>query len=218
MRISLIGPGDINFHFYQLLKINKDRLDLEINEISKVLAKLNIDLEILPDNGISLEISKKYKENNGGKLIGTYPKDDKTFGVKHLDKIINEKINNKHLFDDFINTKNWYKHDLIKGILGNAILYLGSSPGTNGELNYAIYLYKIITKQKENLKISSVKIHKEIKADKNFTIFVYTPFLSEKKLNFETEEYIKKFNIKLVYINSTEELEKELIKFKKLYN
>ena len=91
---------------------------------------------------------------------------------------------------------------IIKGLLGNSILYLGSSPGTNGELNYAIYLYKIITAQKENLKVLKEKIHPEIKADKDFKIFVYQPFLLNNKLDSETESYIKKFNIKLVYIDN----------------
>lgn len=207
MRLSLIGPGDIEFHFQNLLKMKKDKFENEIKAIAKAIAESNAEIEILPDKGISFEIAKYYKEYKGKKIIAAYPKSDTTFGIKHLEPIINYNI-----FDEIIDTENWFKHDLIKGLLGNAILYLGSSPGTNGELNYAIYLYKIITRQKENLKTTKEQIHPEIKADKNFTIFVYQPFLINKKLDKETDEYIKKLNIKLIYIRNPEQLKEELIK------
>ncbi len=212
MRLSIIGPGDIQFHFQELLKISKEKFQEEIKEIAKALADSGIELEILPDKGISFEIAKLYKQQNGRKVIAAYPKSDKTFGIIHLKPFIEEKINSKPIFDEIIDTENWFKHDLIKGLLGNAILYLGSSPGTNGELNYAIYLYKIITNQKENLKVIKEKIHPEIKADKDLTIFIYQPFLLNNKLDLETEAYIKRFNIKLVYIKNAKQLKEELPK------
>ncbi len=216
MRLSLIGPGDIEFHFQQLLKIPKEKLEKEFNGIAKALAESVDEIEILPDNGTSFRIAKLYRQYKGKKLIGAYPNSDKTFGVKHLEPFINEKINSKPLFDEFIDTENWFKHDLIKGLLGDAILYLGSSPGTNGELNYAVYLYKIMTGRKEGLEVAGKYIHPEIKADKNFAIFIYSPFLINKKLPPEEEAYIKKFNINLVYVNNPEELKKELEKFYRL--
>lgn len=206
MRLSLIGPGDIKFHYIDLLGLKKENLLNEFDEIGKILAEAKIDIVILPDKGASLEVARSYKKYNGKKLIACYPKSDKTFGIKHLLPVINEK----YLFDDLIDTENWFKHDLIKGLLGNAILCLGNSPGTSGELNYAIYLYKIMTNQKENLKIRS-KIHKDIRAGDDFTIFVYSPFAID-NLPKETEKYIQKFNIKLVYIKNTKQLKEELAK------
>ncbi len=213
MRLSIIGPGDTQFHFQELLKIPKDKFENEIKNIAKALAESGVEIEILPDKGISLQIAKLYKQQNGKRVIAAFPSSDKTFGTAHLQHFIDEKINSKPIFDETINTENWFKHDLIKGLLGNALLYLGSSPGTNGELNYAIYLYKIITNQKENLNILKEKIHPEIKADKNFTIFIYKPFLLSKKLDKETETYIKKFNINLIYIKNHEQLKSELVTF-----
>jgi hypothetical protein len=213
MRLVLIGPGNTEFHFLELLKIKKEKFQKELQEIASSIADSNTELLFSPDKGICLEIGKLYKQSSGKKIYGAAPLDDKTFGIKHLKPYINEKINGKPLFDEMINTENWYKHDLIKGILGNAVLYLGSSPGTNGELDYAIYLYKIITGQKENIETAKEKIHIEIKADENFTVFVYTKFLLNKKLDKETEAYIKKYNIKLVYIKNPNELKKELVKF-----
>lgn len=208
MQLSLIGPGDIEFHFYELLKMKKPVFNKHLNEIAKALAESNSELVILPDKGISFEIARLYKENGGKKVIASVPFSDSTFGIKHLEPYINQKS----IIDETIDTENWYKHDLIKGLLGHAILYLGKSPGTNGELNYAIYLYKLITKQKPG--VTPNIIHPNIIADKNFTIFVYQPFLKNKKLDKELEAYIKKFNIKLVYIKDAKQLEKELEKFK----
>ena len=214
MRLSLIAPGDIEFHFQELLKIKKEKFENEINNIAKALADSGVEIVILPDKGLSFEIGKLYKKSGGKKIIAALPQSDMTFGIKHLEPYINEKLNGKPVFDEIIDTETWFKHDLIKGLLGDAILYLGASPGTNGELNYAIYLYKIITNQKENLQVLKEKIHSELRAGENFTIFVYSPFLKNKKLPFEVEAYIKKFKIKLIYVKNSQDLKIQLIKFK----
>jgi len=214
MRLSLIGPGDIEFHYSTLLGISKEKFDTETEKIAKILVESGIEIEILPDKGISFEIAKLYKKHGGKMVIASIPKSDKTFGIKHLEPYINEKINNKPIFDEIIDTESWFKQDLIKGLLGDAIFYLGSSPGTDGELNYAIYLYKLLIGKKEGIEISGKKIHPEIRAGENFTIFVYSPFLIKKKLPFEIEKYIKKIGINLVYIKNPEELRKELDKIK----
>jgi hypothetical protein len=218
MRISIIGPGDIDYHFRELIKIPKDNFEKEISEIAKAISKSNAEIVILPDTGISFEIAKYYKKYFGRKVIATIPKNDTIFGFSHLKLNLNEKIESRQVIDEIINTENWYKHDLIKGLLGNIILYLGSSPGTNGELNYAIYLYKLITGGKINLNINKENIHREIKADENFTILVYQPFLINKKLDKETENYIKKFNINLIYVKNPRELYNELVRLNKLFN
>jgi len=210
MRLSLIGPGDIQFHFQKILEISEEKFKKEIEKIAEALAESGAEIVVLPDRGISFQIAKLYKLKGGKKVIWAIPKDDKTFGTKHLESYIQEKVNGKMVCDEIINTGDWYKHDLIKGLLGNAILYLGSSPGTNGELNYAVYLYKLISGYKEEVEIAGRKIHPEIKADKNFKIFVYSPFLISGKLSSEDERYIKEFGINLVYVKNAEELKREL--------
>jgi hypothetical protein len=212
LRISLIGPGDVEFHYQNLLKLDKLRFEFELEGIAKVLAESGSEIVLLPDKGVSLSIARLYKKRKGKSIIGAIPNSDRSFGIKHLEPYIHLKINEKPFFDKFIDTNNWFKHDLIKGLLGNALLYLGDSPGTNGELNYAIYLYKILNGRKEGLEVAARYIHPEIIAGKKFTIFVYSPFLINKKLSKELEEYIRKFDINLVYINSSAELKQELKK------
>jgi len=210
MRISLIGPGDIDFHYQKILKIPKRKFQSELEEIAQSLANSNVEIELLPDRGVSIEIAKLYKQKGGKKVVGAVPKSDKTFGIEHLKPYIEEKVNDKPLFNQIINSGDWFKHDLIKGLLGNAILYLGSSPGTDGERQYAVYLYKLISRFKEGVEISGKKIHPEIRAGKNFTIFVYKPFLKAGKLPYEDEAYLKKFNITLVYVNNPKQLKNQL--------
>lgn len=119
------------------------------------------------------------------------------------------------MFDEIIDSGDWFKHDLIKGLLGNAILCLGSSPGTDGERQYAVYLYKLISRLKDGVEVSGKRIHPDICAGKNFTIFVYKPFLKSGKLPEEDEEYAKKFGINLVYVSNAKQLKNELIALSK---
>lgn len=215
MRISLIGPGDIEFHYQNLLRIDRTIFEFELEGIAKALAESGCDIVLLPDKGVSLNLARIYKEKKGRNVIGAVPLSDMTFGIKYLEPYVNMKLNEKPFFDYFINTDNWFKHDLITGLLGNVLLYLGDSPGTNGELNYAIYLYKLLNGRKEGAEVAGKYVHPEIRAGKNFTILVYSPFLINKKLSKEQEEYIKKFGINLVYIRGSAELKKELEKLKK---
>ena len=213
MRISLIGPGDIEFHYQELLGISKEKLQSELEKIADTLVNSGVELEFLPDRGISFELAKLYKKKGGKKVIGAVPQDDKKFGIKHLQEYIDAKINNKPLFDLIINSGDWFQHDMIKGLLGHAVLYLGSSPGTDLERHSAVYLYKLMQRFKKEVEISGTAIHPEIKATNNYTIFVYKPFLKNKKLPSEDEAYMKKFNINLVYINNPSQLKQELKKF-----
>jgi len=213
MRLSLIGPGDIEFHYQKLLKIPKQKLNSELEKIAQSLVNSGVEIELLPDRGVNFKIAKLYKQKGGKKVIASIPKSDKIIGIKHLEPYINEKIKNKPLFDEVIDSGDWFKHDLIKGLFGNAILYLGSSPGADGERHYAVYLYKLISGYKNGVEAGKF-IHPEIKAGKNFTIFVYSPFLKNKELPAEDKEYMKKFNINLIYIKNPKHLEEELKKFK----
>ncbi|MFH1711491.1 MAG: hypothetical protein ABH840_04225 [Nanoarchaeota archaeon] len=210
MRISLIGPGDIEFHYTQLLGLSKKELEKEIQGIARALADSGAEIELLPDKGICIEIAKLYKQNKGEKVVGAVPKSDRTFGISHLEQYISTEIDGKKLFEEIIDTGDWFKHDMIKGLMGNAILYLGSSPGTDGERHYAVYLYKLIAGFKKGVDVSASSLHKEARAGKNFTIFVYSPFLKVGKLAEEDEAYMKKFNVNLVYLSSPEQLKKEL--------
>lgn len=168
---------------------------------------------MLPDDGISLELAKLYKQNGGKRVIGVVPLSDKTFGTKHLEQYMKTEANGRKVFDEIIDSGDWYKHDLIKALFGDACLCLGLSPGTEGERQYGIYLYKLVAGFKEGVDVSMKKIHPELRAGKNYTIFIYAPFYKAGKLSEEDEAYCKKFRINLVYIKNPENLRKELEKF-----
>lgn len=215
MIISLIGPGNIELHYQKFLKIPLKKFNSELEKIAQSIVNSKIELECLPDRGISFQIAKLYKQKGGKKVIAVIPKSDKTFGIKHLEPYINEKIDDKPIFDQIINSGDWFKHDMTKGLFGHAILCLGSSKGTDLERNGAEYLYKLMSGNKEGVETAGKFIHPEIKAGKNFTIFIYSPFLKNKKLSPEDEFYSKQYNINLVYIKNPKQLKEELIKFQK---
>lgn len=213
MRLTLIGPGNIPNHYYEFLKINEREFDLELEKIAKAIVDSNSEIELLPDKGVCIEIARLYKKQKGKKIIGTVPKSDEKIGIKHLEPYINEQINNTPLFDQIIDSGDWYKHDMTKALFGNAILYLGSSPGSDLERNGSIYLFKLLSGNKKGIQIAGKFINPEIKADSNYTVFVYTPFLKNKKLTPEDEFYLKKYGIRLAYIKDSNQLKQELEKF-----
>lgn len=201
MRIVLAGPGNIDYHFGELLEMSKEKLDEHILNITQNL--LDEELVLLPDKGISLEIAKKYKELNGKKLIATLPKDDSEIGINHLQQYLDLNI-----WDETINTKTWYKHDLTHNLFGDVVLFLGNSLGSIGELAYGFYLYKLLGK-------NITKLNPEFKAGQKIplTIFIYKPFVKD-KLSFEIESYIKKAQGQIYYIKNAEELKERLEELK----
>jgi len=208
-RVSLIGPGDIEFHYIKVLGFTKEKLFSELEKIAESLVASGVEVELLPDRGISFEIAKIYRKKGGLKVVGAVPKSDRAIGIEHLKEYMETKVDGDPLFDEMIDTGDWFKHDLIKALLGDTVLYLGSSPGADGEFNYAVYLYKLFSGFKDGVEVAGKRIHPEIRAGKNYTIIVYSPFFSQ-PLPKEKEEYLKEFGINLVYVDNPEELEQKL--------
>lgn len=211
IRVDLIGPGDMDFHYKEILGVSKEELDREIEKISKALKSANVEIALLPDRGICFEIAKKFKQI-GGRVIGLVPQDDKTFGIGHLREYIEAKVGNKNLFDEIINTGDWFRHDLTKCLFGDVVLSLGISPGTEGERQYGVYLYKLIAGYKKGVAIPITKIHPQARAGVKipYSIILYKPFIKFGKVSAEDEVYAKKFGINLIYVNSALDLEKKL--------
>jgi len=209
LRTTLIGPGDIDFHFFDFLKFSKKKFQSELKKIAKVLAESNVEIELTPDRGISFEIAKEYKKQGGEKVIASVPKSDKAYGIKHLQSYLKTEINEKKLFDEEINTGDWRQQNRLKALLGDIVLCLGASPGADLETNYGIYIFKLMKKFKKGID-SAKYLHPEVRAGKNipYTFLVYSPFLKNKKLSPEIESYMKKYEIRLKYINDTKELKK----------
>jgi len=51
MRISIIGVGDVEYHFQRLLGMSKEEFMRHIDGIGEVLAQSGIDIVITPDMG-----------------------------------------------------------------------------------------------------------------------------------------------------------------------
>jgi len=217
LRISLIGAGDIRYHYYNLLKINEEEFKREIERIAKTLVNSGYEIVLLPDKGISFEIAKEYKKLGKGKVIGTVPLSDKDFGIIHLKPYMEAKVNGRKVFDEFIDTNNWYKQDVTHCIFGDVILMLGNSLGSLGELVYSYYLQKFFIENNLGLKAKRKAIHPEARAGERvpYSVIVYEPFVKE-RLNFEIEAYIKKLNGNVYYVENSEELKEILENIKSL--
>lgn len=129
---------------------------------------------------------------------------------------MNMKIKNKKIFDEIIDTENWYKQDLTHGLYGDVILMLGTSLGSLGELTYSFYVYDILKGQKEGYNVSSQKINKNIIAGTKIplTLIIYKPFIKS-DLPLEIKEHIKKVGGVIYYAKDSEELKKIIVSIDK---
>ena len=69
MIISLIGPGNIELHYQKLLGIHKVKFNSELEKIAQSLVNSEVELECLPDRGISFQLvalvnSYNHQRNN----------------------------------------------------------------------------------------------------------------------------------------------------------
>ena len=211
MRVVLIGAGDIEFHFKNILNLTEEDIDKHVEDIAAALVEAKSEIVLLPGRGICFEIAKKYKEIGGKKVIGLVPKSDKAFGIKHLEEYMDSKVNDKFIFDEFVNSGDWYSANQTHCLFGENILLLGNSTGSLGELTFGYYLYKLFKGHKEGDKVSMKKFNKDFVAGERmpFDTIVYSPFIKD-KLPFEIEKYIEKFGAKVKYIKDTKKLKKEI--------
>lgn len=215
MRVSLIGVGDKKFYFNELLKINNVELDIHLNNIAISLKNSDSVPVCLADYGVLFDLVKKFKGLNGEKVVGLAPLSDNTFGVSHMKEFIDSKINGKKIFDEIIDTGDWFKQDATHCLFGNVVLVLGLSPGSMGELAHGYYFYNMFNPNSWG-NISKNSINKKIVAGKKIPLhtIIYSPFVKN-KLQFELEKYIEKFGGKIFYVSNAKELESVLIKIKK---
>jgi len=211
LRVSLIGPGDIEFHYHNLLGISQDKFYSILEKLAKSLSKSDVELELLPDRGVSLELAKKFKENKGGRVVASIPKSDTGYGIAHLTPYINTEVRGKKLFDEEIDTGDWGQQNRLKGLLGDVTLFLGITFATELEMNYALYLTRLMKGTKKGVE-NAQYLHPEVRAGKNipYTFLIYSPFLKARKLPFETEAYMKKYGINFEYIKNSRQLRQKL--------
>lgn len=216
LRVSLIGPGDIEFYYQDILGISKEKLESELGKIAKVLADEGVEIILLPDEGVCLELAKEYKKDKGKKVIGSVPRSDTGYGIKHIEPYILEKVDGKRLFDEEINIGDWKQQNRLRALLGDVVLYLGISPGTELEISYGTYIFRLMKGLKKGI-VNAQYLHPEVRAGKNipYTFLVYSPFIKNRKLYPETEAYMKKYGIVLKYVKNPKELKEKLIELQK---
>jgi len=94
MKVVVLGTGDIT-KIPRFTRISERELRSIIDELGKMIADKGYELIIVPDRGIPTEVAKVYRENDGKKVIGMVPVNDKKYGIKHLEPfigLIDEKI------------------------------------------------------------------------------------------------------------------------------
>lgn len=212
MRVVLIGAGNIEFHYKTLLGLDEEKIDKYAENIATALVEANAEIVLTPDKGFCFEVAKKYKQIGGKKVIGVIPKSDKKFGIKHLKEYMDEKIEGKKLFNDFVDAGDWYALNQTLCLYGDNILLLGTSTGSLGELSLGYYMYKLFGGYKAGAKFNMKKINKQFIAGARMPLdtLVYTPLIKD-KLPIEIEKYIELYGSKLVYIKNTNELKKKII-------
>lgn len=190
LRVALIGPGDVESHFKDLLGIDADSRTEHIDELADALDTKNVELLLLPDRGISFELAKAYKRR-GGRIIGVYPKGDQDFGTGHLTPYLEAQLEGRPLYDALIDSGTWFRQDLLHCTFADRVLVLGASLGSLGELAYGYYLLKLFTRQKAGVEAARKCIHDEIRAGSSvpFETVAYRPFLKG-GLGAELEWYI----------------------------
>ncbi len=136
MRVSLLGPGDVN-KITKYGRIKKNELDKLIKEIAVLLAIKGFEIVLVPAKGIGFLIATEYKKNKGKKIIGAMPRDDKEFGLGHIEKYLS-------IMDEEINIGDWYDLNGKIAAMSDVALVIGLGCGTMCdicELKYH-YLYK----------------------------------------------------------------------------
>jgi len=160
MKVSILGAGDISkIHRYS--KLSEEEVKKLIQDLGKFLAKKQVELVIVPARGIPYEVAKVYKANNGKKVIGAIPKDDKDYGVMHIKEYL-------HIADEQFNIGDWYDLNGRIAAQGDIAICLGLSGGAICDIAMLKYHYKYLN-NKTQLYIFentlSQKLPKELEED-----------------------------------------------------
>jgi hypothetical protein len=216
VRVTLIGAGNVDFHYKTLLGFSDEKLTAHLDSIARALVSSGSELLVTPDDGVSFDIAKKYKFFGGKKVTGLVPVSDKRWGTKHIDKYLSEKINGKKVLDEVIDTLNWLEHDSTHNLFGDVTLCLAFSVGAMRELCGGYYLYKLFSGEKPEARIALERVNPKIVAGTKmpFHTIIYSSFVQE-SLPKEIEKYIGKYGCKVFYVGNAKELEGVLVNLPK---
>jgi len=136
MKIVLLGPGDIS-KIWKYGKLTEEEVWKLIDKFAKFLADNKFEIIFVPSRGIHYEIAKKYKEYGGPKVIGVIPREDKRFGIKHIEKYFG-------LVDEEVSIKDWYNLNGEIGSMGDITICFGLSPGAIIDMSMMSYHYRYL--------------------------------------------------------------------------
>ncbi len=132
----IAGPTD-KTKIFRFGSISRNQYPIFLQEIGQVLAH-NIDkINLIPDDGVPLDIAKAYKSSGGNLVEGYIPKGGCSFieqYFKFCDNIIE------------FNT-GWSGLNTCLSLKGNVLLVFGLSSGTIVEIGYIKYHQKYIGKK-----------------------------------------------------------------------
>jgi len=132
--ISLVaGPTD-KTKLFRFGNISSGEYSSFIGERARVLAKYISQINIIPDDGIPLDIARAYKNLGGGNVVGHIPKG----GIRDLEKYFSycDKIEEFDL--------GWSGLNTCLSLKGDMITVFGLSPGTLVEVAYTKYHKKYL--------------------------------------------------------------------------
>jgi len=135
--ISLIaGPTD-RTKIFRFGNISQREYPIFLKEIGKVLAKNLSQINLVPDEGVPLDIAKAYKRARGELVVGYIPKG----GHPTLERYFNfcDKIEE---FDT-----GWSGLNTCLSLRGDLIMVFGLSPGTLVEIAYTKYHKKYLERK-----------------------------------------------------------------------
>jgi len=133
---SLIaGPTD-KTKIFRFGNIFPEEYQSFIDKRAKVLAKYIFQINIIPDDGIPLDIARAYKNFGGGNVVGHVPKG----GLRKLEGYF-QYCNKIEEFDT-----GWSGLNTCLSLKGDIITVFGLSPGTLVEIAYTKYHRKYLNR------------------------------------------------------------------------
>jgi hypothetical protein len=136
MKVSILGAGDRE----KVLKhagLKAEELDSLIKATGETLARLGAEIIIVPARGIPLEVARAYKKAGGKSVTGLVPRDDKRYGLGHIEEYLGEA-------DQEVNIGTWYDLNGEIASQGQASICIGLSPGAMLDMCFMKYHRKYL--------------------------------------------------------------------------
>lgn len=132
----IVGPTD-RTKLFRFGNISQREYPIFLKEIGEILSKNLSQINLVPDDGVPLDIAKAYKRAGGELIIGYTPKG----GHPSLERYFNfcDKIEE---FDT-----GWSGLNTCLSLRGDLIMVFGLSPGTLVEIAYTKYHKKYFERE-----------------------------------------------------------------------